>query len=106
MLRTEEDVMTNLEYLSKRSSWNPDAKFLVFVDWLERDWSTFIRFIIEKFWSVFVIDVVICIPTAETDAQTKVLSQYLLLYCDLRSLYTTCWSLVDNHMVSIQREKL
>lgn len=88
MLRTEADVVSSLKMLSTRSSWNPNAKFLVFVDWLERDWRAFLLFIIQKCWSLFLIDVVICIPTNETTDQTKVLPHYpeLAIYTHLTIL--------------------
>lgn len=72
MLGSKDDVGNSLEMLSRRSSWNPNAKFLVFFDWLEHDWRAFIHHIIEIFTSRYLIDVVICIPTNETDSRAKV----------------------------------
>lgn len=72
MLKTEAEVETNLQMLKNTSSWNPNARFLVFVDWLERDWRAFALFIIAKFWSHTAINVVIFIPTNEKDSLTKV----------------------------------
>lgn len=73
MLKSEAEVVSNLKMLTKTSSWNPHAKFLVFVDWLARDWRAFTHFIIEQFRLYLLIDFVICIPTSETDAHPKVL---------------------------------
>lgn len=58
--------------LVKTTSWNPNAKFLVVIDWLERDWKKFVKFIFTAFWRHFVINVTINIPPNDTFADTKV----------------------------------
>lgn len=72
VVKTEAEVRDTLKMLASTSSWNPHAKFLIFVDWLERDWFAFTHFIFEQFWSYFVINVLICIPPNHLEAKLKV----------------------------------
>lgn len=72
MIKTEAESAAILSMLTQTSSWNPHARFLVFVDWLDRDWQEFAIFIIKMFWQYFVINITIMIPPNVTVADAKV----------------------------------
>lgn len=72
MMKTESECRSILNMLVKTTSWNPHALFLVFVDWLDRDWKQFVTFIFELFWKYFVVNITIVIPPNSTAANAKV----------------------------------
>lgn len=71
MIKTEAEAVSVINMLVDTASWNPHAKFLVFVDWLEREWISFVIFVLREFWKYFVINITISIPPNWTNTDTK-----------------------------------
>lgn len=71
-IKTKEECDLVLGTLLKTASWNPHAYFHVFADYLERDWTSFVTYILAKFWKEFVINICVNIAVNETVSYTKV----------------------------------
>lgn len=66
MLRTEADVQSMLSMLIHTDSWNPHAKFFLYVDAdLGLVWSSMLRAIFTRLWQQFVIQVIVMYPDTE-----------------------------------------
>lgn len=72
-IKTEDECNITLGMLTRTSSWNAHAKFFIFVDYLERNWSEFVSFILAEFWREHVIDIIVNIAVNETISHTKVI---------------------------------
>lgn len=72
MIKNEAENTALVNMLVKTASWNPHARFLVYVDWLDRDWQQFAILIFKTFWKYFVINITIMIPPNITVADAKV----------------------------------
>lgn len=77
-IKTKKECDFILDMLLKSASWNPHAYFHVFTDYLERDWSEFVTYILSQFWTEFVINIIVNIAVNETISYTKVLAGILL----------------------------
>lgn len=66
MLRTEEDVQSMLSMLIQTDSWNPHAKFFLYIDAdLGLIWSAMLRTIFSRLWQEYVLQVVVMYPDAD-----------------------------------------
>lgn len=72
MVKSEADVIAVLDLLTTVISWNPLAKFAIFVDWLERDWQAYTHFILKQFFPHMVEDLLIIMPTDDNGGEVKV----------------------------------
>lgn len=76
VVKNEAELVSCLKLLARTSSWNPSAKFLIFVDWLECDWRAFISFIQQQLFAHFAVNVLVAIPTSPTDATLKLITWF------------------------------
>lgn len=70
-IKSERECDEMISMLLNSTSWNPHANFQIFVDYLERDWRTFVTYLLSAFWKHFVINVVVNIPVTETLSHSK-----------------------------------
>lgn len=71
-IKTEEECDAILRKLILTSSWNPHAKFHIFVDYLDRNWVAFVTYVLATFWKELVINIIVNIAVNETVSHTKV----------------------------------
>lgn len=89
-IKTRHECNVILNMLLKSSSWNPHAKFQIFVDYLERDWRQLVTYLLDQFWQHYVIDIIVNIAVNETISQSRVCSVLVAFDClftkDIRSM--------------------
>lgn len=66
MLKNEEDLLSIVAMLTKTDSWNPHAKFFIFVDIdLGANWEAVLKAFLRHLWREFVINVILMYPDVE-----------------------------------------
>lgn len=73
-IKTEMECEVIVKMLIRTSSWNPHAKFHIFVDYLERNWREFVTFVLARLWKEHIFNIIVNIATNETISSTKVTS--------------------------------
>lgn len=57
--KTKSDIQVIVDYLIGTKSWNPHAKFLIYINQIHDDFMEFASFVYDKFWQKFVINVIL-----------------------------------------------
>lgn len=61
-MKTKEECRTILNMLIKTTSWNPHAKFFIYIDGQVEDKTDFVTFILTEFWKYFVLNITVSCP--------------------------------------------